>query len=193
MFCQLKNANILINCGCAKNTSWSTRLLLLVILMSRPLSWQALKTKSNWYKQRIWTIYRRHSYRTHPLIALCHYSRPVDLLTTADILDLSAYYHCMCGAIAMLLRKGLQDSDKKYWPYALPLLLNAINNSVHTATGYTPNELFLGHFTERSMVPLVPHETESANVTEYHQDFVTSTLSDFFQVQMDKGLFYWPN
>jgi hypothetical protein len=75
----------------------------------------------------------------------------------------------MCGAIAMLLRKGLQDSDKKYWPYALPLLLNAINNSVHTATGYTPNELFLGHFTERSMVPLVPHETESANVTEYHQ------------------------
>ncbi len=75
----------------------------------------------------------------------------------------------MCGAIAMLIRKGLQDSDRKYWPYALPLLLNAINYSVHTATGYMPNELVLGHFTERSMVPIVPYETESANVTEYHQ------------------------
>jgi len=75
----------------------------------------------------------------------------------------------MCGAIAMLLRKGLLDSDRRYWPYALPLLLNAINNSVHTATGYTPNELFFGQFHERSMVPLVPFESESANVTEYHQ------------------------
>ena len=60
----------------------------------------------------------------------------------------------MCGAIAMLLRKGLLDSDRRYWPYALPLLLNAINNSVHTATGYTPNELFFGQFHERSMVPV---------------------------------------
>ena len=75
----------------------------------------------------------------------------------------------MCGAVAMLIRKGLQDSDKKYWPQALPLILNAINNSVHTATGYTPNELFFGHFGERSMVPLIPFESESANVTEYHQ------------------------
>jgi isocitrate/isopropylmalate dehydrogenase len=40
---------------------------------------------------------------------------------------------------------------------------------VHTATGYTPNELFFGQFHERSMVPLVPFESESANVTEYHQ------------------------
>ena len=76
----------------------------------------------------------------------------------------------MCGAIAMLLRKGLLDSDRRYWPYALPLLLNAINNSVHTATGYTPNELFFRQFHERSMVPLVPFESESANVTEYHQN-----------------------
>jgi hypothetical protein len=75
----------------------------------------------------------------------------------------------MCGAIAMLIRKGLLDSDKRYWPYALPLLLNAINNSVHTATGYTPNELFFGQFHEQSMVPLVQFESESANVTEYHQ------------------------
>ena len=29
----------------------------------------------------------------------------------------------MCGAVAMLIRKGLQDSDKKYWPQALPLSL----------------------------------------------------------------------
>ena len=75
----------------------------------------------------------------------------------------------MCGAIAMLIRKGLLDSDRKYWPQALPLLLNAINNSVHTATGYTPNELFFGHFHERSMIPIVPFESESANITEYHQ------------------------
>jgi len=75
----------------------------------------------------------------------------------------------MCGAIAMLIRKGLLDSDKRYWPYALPLLLNAINNSVHTATGYTHNELFFRQFHERSMVPIVPFESESANVTEYHQ------------------------
>ncbi len=75
----------------------------------------------------------------------------------------------MCGAVAMLIRKGLQDSDRRYWPQALPLILNAINNSVHTATGYTPNELFFGHFGERSMIPLIPFESESANVTEYHQ------------------------
>ena len=42
-------------------------------------------------------------------------------------------------------------------------------NSVHTATGYTPNELFFGHFEERSMIPILPLESESANITEYHQ------------------------
>ena len=75
----------------------------------------------------------------------------------------------MCGAVAMLIRKGLHDSDKRYWPQALPLVLNAINSSVHTATGYTPNELFFGHFEERSMIPILPWESESANITEYHQ------------------------
>jgi hypothetical protein len=75
----------------------------------------------------------------------------------------------MCGAVAMLIRKGLQDSDRRYWPWALPLLLNAINDSVHTATGSTPNELFFGRFGENSMIPIVPFEAESASFTEYHQ------------------------
>jgi len=30
------------------------------------------------------------------------------------------------------------------------------------------------------------------NISLYHQDFMASTHSDFFQGQMDGGLFYWP-
>jgi len=75
----------------------------------------------------------------------------------------------MCGAVAQLIRKGLHDSDKRYWPLALPFVLNALNSTVHTATGYTPNSLFRGEFKEREHVPLVPFDCESANVIEYFQ------------------------
>jgi len=75
----------------------------------------------------------------------------------------------MCGAVAQLIRKGLHDSDKRYWSLALPFVLNALNSTVHTATGYTPNSLFRGEFKEREKVPLVPHDCESANVNEYFQ------------------------
>ncbi len=75
----------------------------------------------------------------------------------------------MCGAVGMLLRKALNESDQRYWSLCLPFVLNALNSTVHTATGYTPNSLFFGRFKERDLVPLIPFEAESANVNEYFQ------------------------
>jgi hypothetical protein len=75
----------------------------------------------------------------------------------------------MCGAVAQLLRKGLNESDKRYWSLGLPFILNALNSTIHTATGYTPNSLFLGRFKDREAVPLIPFDCESANVNEYYQ------------------------
>ena len=75
----------------------------------------------------------------------------------------------MCGAVTMLIRKALTGSDQRYWAQCLPFVLNALNNTVHTATGYTPNSLFLGRFQERPLVPLVPFHVESANVNEYYK------------------------
>ena len=74
-----------------------------------------------------------------------------------------------CAAVSMLLRKALNNSDKRYWPLCLPFVLNALNSTVHTATGYTPNSLFLGTYKERPLVPLIPFESETANVNEYYQ------------------------
>jgi hypothetical protein len=75
----------------------------------------------------------------------------------------------MCGAVAQLLRKGLNESDKRYWSLCLPFVLNALNSTVHTATGYTPNSLFFGRYQERDLVPLIPFDCESSNVNEYFQ------------------------
>jgi hypothetical protein len=75
----------------------------------------------------------------------------------------------MCGAVAQLLRKGLNESDKRYWSLCLPFVLNALNSTVHTATGYTPNSLFLGRYKERELVPVIPFDCESANTNEYFQ------------------------
>ena len=73
----------------------------------------------------------------------------------------------MCGAVGMLLRKALNDSDKRYWSLCLPFILNSLNSTIHTATGYTPNSLFFGRYKERDLVPLIPFDAESANVNEY--------------------------
>ena len=75
----------------------------------------------------------------------------------------------MCGAVAMLIRKALCGSDKRYWSLCLPFVLNALNSTVHTATGYTPNSLFFGRYQERDPVPLIPFDAEAANVNEYYQ------------------------
>ena len=75
----------------------------------------------------------------------------------------------MCGAVSMLIRKALNASDKRYWSLCLPFILNALNSTVHTATGYTPNSLFFGRYKERDPVPLVPFDASSANVNEYFQ------------------------
>ncbi len=75
----------------------------------------------------------------------------------------------MCGAVSMLLRKALSESDRRYWSLCLPFVLNALNSTVHTATGYTPNSLFFGRYKERDPVPLIPFDAESANVNEYFQ------------------------
>ena len=75
----------------------------------------------------------------------------------------------MCGAVGMLLRKALNESDKRYWSLCLPFILNALNSTAHTATGYTPNSLFFGKYQERDPVPLIPFDAESANVNEYFQ------------------------
>ncbi len=54
-----------------------------------------------------------------------------------------------------------------------------------------------GRWTEwgQSCWSKIPHG--SPKITEinvnFHQDFVASTLRDFFQGQMDRGLFYGPN
>ena len=74
-----------------------------------------------------------------------------------------------CGAVTMLIRKLLYNRDQRYWPVCLPFVLNALNSSVHTVTGYTPNSLFFATEEERSLVPLIPMEDESANVNEYYQ------------------------
>ena len=81
----------------------------------------------------------------------------------------SNWAECICGAVVQLIRKGLVSSDQRYWPQSLPFILNAYNSTVHTATGYTPNALFLGRFSEPSPVPLVPFDCEAANVTEYYK------------------------
>ena len=75
----------------------------------------------------------------------------------------------MCAAVAQLLRKGLNQSDQRYWSLCLPFVLNALNSTVHTATGYTPNSLFFGRYQERDPVPLIPFDCESSNVNEYFQ------------------------
>ncbi|HEY7535653.1 MAG TPA: transposase family protein, partial [Thermodesulfobacteriota bacterium] len=75
----------------------------------------------------------------------------------------------ICGAVVQLIRKGLINSDQKYWPLCVPFVLNAYNSTVHTATGYTPNALFLGRFDEPSPVPLVPFDCEAANVNDYYK------------------------
>ena len=75
----------------------------------------------------------------------------------------------MCGAVSMLIRKALNESDKRYWSLCLPFVLNALNSTVHTATGYSPNSLFFGRFQERELIPLIPMDSESANVNEYFQ------------------------
>jgi hypothetical protein len=75
----------------------------------------------------------------------------------------------MCGAVSMLLRKALSESDQRYWSLGLPFILNALNSTVHTATGYTPNSLFFGKFRERESIPIIPFDAESANVNEYFQ------------------------
>ena len=74
-----------------------------------------------------------------------------------------------CGAVAMLMRKALVGNDKKYWPVCLPFILHALNNTVHTSHGYTPSSLFFARAEEKSLVPLVPFEAESANASEYIQ------------------------
>ena len=74
-----------------------------------------------------------------------------------------------CAAISMLLRKSMTHSDQRYWPQFLPFILNALNNTVHTAHGYTPSSLFLGRVKQRPVVPLVPSEVDAANVNEYYQ------------------------
>ena len=75
----------------------------------------------------------------------------------------------MCGAVGMLLREALNASDQRYWSLALPFVLNALNSTVHTATGYTPNSLMFCRFEEPEPVPLVPFDCESANANEYYQ------------------------
>jgi len=73
----------------------------------------------------------------------------------------------ICGAIVMLIRKALSASDQRYWDLCIPFVLSAYNSTVHTATGYTPNALFLGRYKERDLVPLLPFEIEAQNATEY--------------------------
>jgi len=75
----------------------------------------------------------------------------------------------MCGAVTNLIRKALNRKDQRFGPQYLPFVLNALNTTVHTATGYTPRSLFLGRLSDREMVPLVPLESEAATCTEYLQ------------------------
>src|SRR5574343_371003 len=67
----------------------------------------------------------------------------------------------------MLIRKALTASDQRYWDLCLPFVLSAYNSTVHTSTGYTPNALLLGRYTERDLVPLLSFEVEAQNATEY--------------------------
>jgi len=39
----------------------------------------------------------------------------------------------------------------------------------------------------------VDHQQLAKYCHNFHQDFVASTHTDFFQGQTDRGLFYWPN
>ena len=74
----------------------------------------------------------------------------------------------MCGAVTMLIRKALNQSDQRQWPTCLPFVLHALNTTVHTATGYTPASLFFGRFEERPLVPVVPWDSECVTHSEYY-------------------------
>jgi len=74
----------------------------------------------------------------------------------------------MCAAVGMLIRKALFRSDQKQWPLCLPFVLHALNNTVHSATGYTPVSLFFGRPEDRPLVPLVPWDAECVTHDEYY-------------------------
>ena len=74
-----------------------------------------------------------------------------------------------CGAVSMLIRKVLYARDQKYWSQCLPFVLNALNSTVHTVTGFAPNALFFGRNGDRALVPLIPVADESANVNDYYR------------------------
>lgn len=73
----------------------------------------------------------------------------------------------MCGAVTRLIIKALGRKDRRFWPQYVPFVLNALNSTVHSATGYTPRSLFFGRPIERSPVPLIPCQPEDATVSEY--------------------------
>ena len=74
-----------------------------------------------------------------------------------------------CGAVSMLIRKVLFAKDQRYWSECLPFVLNALNSTIHTVTGYAPNSLFLGRNRTRELVPVIPLEDSSANVDQYYR------------------------
>ena len=73
----------------------------------------------------------------------------------------------LCGVLGDLLRKHLNKNDQKYWSLLVPMLLQSINNTTHTQTGYTPASLMLGRFIENDMIPLVAVEDAPQNSAEY--------------------------
>ena len=73
----------------------------------------------------------------------------------------------LCGVMGDLLRKHTSKQDQKYWSLLVPMLLQSINNTVHTQTGYTPASLMLGRFKENDAIPLVPVEDLSEDLDEY--------------------------
>ncbi len=51
----------------------------------------------------------------------------------------------------------------------------------------------MGQAWATGLTSLMYRQHEQNIVINFHQDFVDSIHSDFFQGQTDRGLYYWPN
>ena len=58
--------------------------------------------------------------------------------------------------LGMMIRSELQGKDVQDWHLLIPFMMNAYNNLVHTATGYTPATLVFGRNISNHIIPLVP-------------------------------------
>ena len=70
-------------------------------------------------------------------------------------------------AIGNMIQAYVTETNKDKWHIILPFLVQSYNSLVHTATGYSPNELLFGFNTSHNMVPVVNFDNEILDNSEY--------------------------